>query len=271
MLTIGTGALRATILDPVKDRDRFGTRYCTGGYIFQVNDSGKGDLLSGPTFPESFNTFDGQGIPDAFNQAPLRDAKLVGPEALILGIGVCDLVENKVKDFCLWNVKKGAEAVDMATIHSFQGYEVELRRHVGIMGRTIRSRTTVLNRSKAMIPINWFPHPFFPQPKGEELCAFNLGLSMPENPGYVLGANGFINRRGAPPEKGAFQALFHDSRAPLSVLQRHDALGLIAATCDYVPDAFPIWGNGRTFSWEPYFQWNIFAGSEATWTVDYHF
>ena len=34
--------------------------------------------------------------------------------------------------------------------------------------------------------------------------------------------------------------------------QNHPSLGLLAAKCSYCPTFFPIWGNGRTFSWEPY-------------------
>ncbi|MEC7281971.1 MAG: hypothetical protein VXU50_07875, partial [Verrucomicrobiota bacterium] len=64
--TLQNEVLSVDVLDPVADRERFGTRYCTGGYIFQVTDANYGPLLSGPTYPDSFNTYDGQGIPDAF-------------------------------------------------------------------------------------------------------------------------------------------------------------------------------------------------------------
>lgn len=59
--------------------------------------------------------------------------------------------------------------------------------------------------------------------------------------------------------------------APLMVLQRHPALGLLAATVSYCPSYFPIWGNGRTFSWEPYLERTVPAGSEEEWSVDYEF
>ena len=71
MYSLKNESLEVSILDPLADQQRFGTRYCTGGYIFQVVDPKLGDLLSGPTYPDSFNVFDGQGIPDAFNLSPL--------------------------------------------------------------------------------------------------------------------------------------------------------------------------------------------------------
>src|ERR1700712_640061 len=105
MYTLKNANLEVSILDPVADQARFGTRYCTGGYIFQIVDAQHGDLLSGPTYPDSFNWFDGQGIPDAFNLSPLRAPDDTGTTALIIGIGLCDLVGNKVTEFCEWSIQ----------------------------------------------------------------------------------------------------------------------------------------------------------------------
>ena len=38
----------------------------------------------------------------------------------------------------------------------------------------------------------------------------------------------------------------------MMVLQPHPSLGMVAAKISFVPSYFPIWGNSRTFSWEPY-------------------
>ena len=123
MFTIGNDSLSVTLLDPVADRDRFGTRYCTGGYIFQIKDSTKGDLLSGPTFPDSFNVYDGQGIPDAFNQAPLRPRGKPGPEALVLGIGLCDLAQDRVLEFCHWDSSPKSVLVELLLARSCLSYQ----------------------------------------------------------------------------------------------------------------------------------------------------
>ena len=270
MITIGNDQLQVQILDPDQDKARFGTRYCTGGYIFQIIDSDKGELLSGPTFPDSFNTFDGQGIPDAFARGPIRDKKSTSPEALILGIGICNMETDRVVEFCTWEQLKTASVVEMRTQHQFQGHQVTLVRRVSVLGRTVRSFTSLSNEGAPLV-FSWFPHPFYPQPKGPELCAFNLGYSFPSNPGYRQAENGFLHRNGPAVTPGHFLALNHDSRAPLSVWQRHDLLGLVGARCDYVPTGFPIWGNARTFSWEPYLERSLFTGQNATWNIDYDF
>src|SRR4029078_5315433 len=119
MYTLTSDSLEVSILDPLADQQRFGTRYCTGGYIFQVSDRRLGALLSGPTYPDSFNWFDGQGIPDAFNLSPLRDPADASAEALIIGIGVCDLEQNKVVEFCSWKVQQQPSEISMATTQTF--------------------------------------------------------------------------------------------------------------------------------------------------------
>src|SRR5260370_40071349 len=89
MYSIANSSLSVSILDPIADQGRFGTRYCTGGYIFQIDDCQRGALMSGPTYPDRFEALHGQGIPDAFNLAPLG-SPAGGAQVLILGIGVCD-------------------------------------------------------------------------------------------------------------------------------------------------------------------------------------
>ena len=72
MYSIANASLSVSILDPVADQQRFGTRYCTGGYIFQVDDSQHGALMSGPTYPDRYDPFNGQGIRNAVEIADLR-------------------------------------------------------------------------------------------------------------------------------------------------------------------------------------------------------
>ena len=63
----------------------------------------------------------------------------------------------------------------------------------------------------------------------------------------------------------------HTAQSALVVLQRHPAVGLVGATCSYVPAFFPIWGNARTFSWEPYLERAIGVGQTLDWWIDYEF
>lgn len=270
MFTLASAELQVEVLDPAADQARFGVRYCTGGYIFQVSDAAHGPLMTGPTYPDSFNWFDGQGIPDSFNFQPLRDPA-GGPQALVLGIGVCDLAQRAIVELCRWEVDiKDDEAV-MRTTHAYGDFGLDLERTVRVAGRTVRSATLVRNTGRAMLPISWFPHPFYPQPAGPELIRLNIAARMPENPGYLLNESGWIARRTDPDRRGFYQALDHDAQTNLTLAQRHPALGLVAATCSYVPALFPIWGNSNTFSWEPYYERTLAPGQSADWWVDYDF
>ena len=39
MYTLSNEQLTVSILNPLADQSRFGVRYCTGGYIFQISDA----------------------------------------------------------------------------------------------------------------------------------------------------------------------------------------------------------------------------------------
>ena len=95
MLFLTNARLKVHVLDPVADRARLGTRYCTAGFMFQVEDLERGSvpLLSGPTYPDAYNLFDGQGIPDAFQPALGADR---GGTALGIGVGLIDAKANTV-------------------------------------------------------------------------------------------------------------------------------------------------------------------------------
>ncbi|HPY38900.1 MAG TPA: hypothetical protein PLM98_00165, partial [Thiolinea sp.] len=145
MYLLKNQSLQIEILDPLTDRDKFGVRYCTGGYIYQISDSQHGKLLSGPTYPESFNWFDGQGIPDAFNWAPLRSPQTDDSEVLIIGIGICDLIAKQVKCFSDWQIAESSNELSFTTEQSFDAYALQLTRTLSLNGRTLRSHTSITN------------------------------------------------------------------------------------------------------------------------------
>jgi hypothetical protein len=271
MFTLANDSLNVSILDPIADRSRFGVRYCTGGYIYQIDDANLGALLSGPTYPESFNWFDGQGIPDAFNLGPLREQTAMDSLALILGIGVCDLQAKEVQAFCAWDVAQQENRIAMRTMQTYGNFAVELERTVTLTHRTVRSFTRLWNRGRMPIPLRWFPHPFYPQTETDELVKFNLPLGPIADEGYRIGESGFIERQNWPWDKGYYLPLNHTPSTNLIVLQKHPKLGLAAATCSYIPTYFPIWGNPHTFSWEPFLERTVGGGQEASWWIDYEF
>jgi len=282
MLTLDNGQLAVELLDPSADRARFGVRYCTGGYIFQVHDPRVGPLMSGPTYPTSFNWFDGQGIPDAFNLGPLPSRTQAG-HAVVIGIGLCDLNTRTVLDFCDWSITREGHAIRFVTAQALEGRAFTLCRTVSLAGRTVRSTTELANTGRGEVSIRWFPHPFYPQPDSDELVWFNTPLHWVDGPGYRRLDNGFLARaagafsetmadpRAEPKSVGHYLPLDHDAHAPLVLLQRHPLLGLVGAATSYIPSFFPIWGNAITFSWEPFFERSVAPGQTATWSVQYVF
>lgn len=273
MYLLNNSNLQIEVLDPLADRDKFGVRYCTGGYIYQVSDFKHGRLLSGPTYPKSFNWFDGQGIPDAFNWTPLRAPHKNDSEVLVIGVGLCDLLAKQVTRFCDWQLEENPYKLRFTTEQSFESYAFQLIRTLSLNGRRLRSHTQITNLGTAFIPISWFPHPFFPQPQqSAELCQFNLPVQLKADQlGYELAASGFIQRKTQPEQQGFYLAVDHQAHQPLTILQRHDQLGLISAACSYVPSYLPIWGNQLSFSWEPFFQTIIAPQQSTSWWVDYQF
>lgn len=269
MLWLSNASLLLSVLDPIADQSRFGARYCTGGYIFQIADQREGDLLSGPTYPYSFNWFDGQGIPDSFRTHIVDPTDPTSPLELGIGIGTINKADGKVTEFCQWEVTESVDTLTFVTAQIFMGWSFRLTRILKLCGRSIVSETQLKNTGKETVPINWFPHPFFPHYITGEACKCNIGVRLPENPGYELLQNGFIKQKDLPWGRGFFQELDFDRGQALTVLQRHPKLGLIAASFSYAPSYFPIWGNKNTFSFEPYLQTDIASGVEVSWTVTY--
>lgn len=268
MYTISSGELRAEILDPAADSVRMGPRYCTGGYIFQIDDEA-GPLLSGPTYPDDFNWFDGQGIPDSFAQSPLRDPMKPDAEALIPGIGLCDTVERSVLEFCEWNVDAGPDQIGFRANQRWRDFEFTLERAVSVSGRLVRSYTRLSSACRAQIPVRWFPHPFYPLPGGADLCSLPGPVSVPEGTTYSVGPAGYL--RCSDPDAHQAVPVSCGTGEPLTVLQRHPRLGLVSARYGFAAGHIVVWGNGRTFSFEPYLERTVGAGGSLEWTAEYHF
>lgn len=265
--------LTVTLLDPVADADRFGPRYCTGGYVFQVEDARLGPLLTGPTYPDSFNWFDGQGLPDTFHQSPLRGEERSDTLALVLGIGVCDLATKRIVAPCPWAVTIEGTTATYSTAHEFDGWEVTLDRTVALHGRSVVSTTHLRNPGR-MLRVAWFPHPFYPQPAGPDLFRTNVPFTFAHSEGYTIEPNGWVGRRvlSTPDHPGYYQALeIPDGAGPATFVQRHDLLGTVSATTSYSPTMLPIWGNARTFSFEPFLDRTLAQGQELRWSMSYDF
>ena len=272
MFTLENDQLSIDILDPVADQERMGARYCTGGYIFQITDRDRGPLLTGPTYPDSFNVFDGQGIPDAFNHLSVEDTTGEAQQTLIIGVGQYSTSEKTIEAFCNWDIEQVSGAMFFQTAQTFHDISLRLERKLHLSGRTLLSTTRLKNEGSSKIPVRWYPHPFYPQPNSDELCRFNIDVQFPNNDGYEFAPSGFVARKDWPNwQEGHYQVLDHNAKTNLVVFQKHPIVGLVAATCSYVPGFFPIWGNSNTFSWEPYFEQEVGLAESAEWFIAYEF
>ena len=284
MYTLANPELSVTILDPIADVERLGSRYCTGGYIYQVTDAVQGELFSGPQYPAPYpDVFDGQGAPDMFHRALGAETAPVDGEVGCIGVGRVrrtspiepfDPRHNReVIEFVRWEIKRQTETITMQTEHAFRDWAYRLIRQVTLVGRSVHASTEIHSLGKAVLPVRWFAHPFFPLTTDQVMCRFSIPVSMPENPGYLLNAEGFICYKGEFDwQEGYYQPLdYAKTGQALTVVQRHPKVGQVTTVTDFLPTFLPIWGNDRTFSFEPYFEQPLKSGEKAKWSIVYRF
>lgn len=270
MLSLNNAYLNLAVLDPAANQSRFGARYCTGGYIFQIIDQRHGDLLSGPTYPYAFNWFDGQGFPDSFRTHLTDPHDQNNPLELGIGIGLVNKADSQVTEYCKWEVTEDRDSLRFVTNQTFLGWSFQLTRELRLQRRTLHSMTHIKSIGSDAVPVFWFPHPFFPHYESGECCKFNIQVNVPEGPGFELLPNGFIGQKSLPwDRRGHFLELGFEQGKNLEALQKHPKLGLVGVTFSYAPAYFPIWGNKNTFSFEPYYKRDVASGEEAEWTVTY--
>jgi hypothetical protein len=275
--------LTVSILDPINNVDLCGSRYCVGGYIWQITDARKGELLSGPEYPNPQpNLFDGQGAPDHFITPYGADAP-VGGEVRAIGVGRIRRTSEiepfsvrhnpEVIEFVQWAVTQDGNRLTMQTSDAINDWGYQLTREVTLNGRTVHSRTAIENQGQATLPIRWYAHPFFPPTPDRVYCRVTPPVSLPENPTYFLNEDNFICK--LPDHDNVpkwFLALDYAKEGDsMTFVQRHPLVGEVTAVTDFMPDWLPIWSNTRTFSFEPYFIRELAAGESAAWSIDYRF
>jgi hypothetical protein len=283
MYTLANTDLTVSVLDPLADAAREGSRYCTGGYIWQVTDAHQGELLTGPEYPQEPNTFDGQGMPDMFQRALGAEGVPVGGEVGCIGVGRVrctspiepfDVRHNReVIEFVHWDIDCAPDSLTMRTEHNFRDWAYRLARIVSLHGRAVHSRTEIHNTGQVPLPVRWFAHPFFPIPEDGVLCRFSIPVSLAENPGYFLNPEGFVTRKTEHNwKRGWYQPVEYQMiGSALTTVEKHPKTGQVTVVADYLPTFLPIWGNDRTFSFEPYFEKELAAGEGAAWSLEYRF
>ena len=264
------------ILDPVADQARLGTRFCWGGYVWQIHDSLHGPLLAGPEYPaEPEDVFNGQGIPEVLRYAVLLSGEPLtiedGKGGLVMGVGRVD-DQMEITRPCVWTTRTADSSITFTTGDAAHGWGYGLTRRLELDGRRLVSHTTVKNSGRRTLPVRWFAHTFFPLSDGTLVCQLQFPATMPENPGYTL-EDGFI--RFKKPlrsfEEDEFTMLEIGPDTSFDATLSHPTLEAIRITGDFALARLPIWANGNTFSIEPYIHRSLEPGEQTDWTLTYEF
>lgn len=282
MLRLANAELSVDLLDPAEPNESAlqGSRFCHGGYIWQVTDAHCGPLLAGPEWPKAQPLpFNGQGLPESFRHAEFgtsRSLTLRDGRGWIIGIGeVIPGPDGKpaVTTPCSWHITATPDVLEFCTAQSGDGYATQLTRHVALAGRTLVSSTHLTNTGERALPLHWFAHPFFALTDGLITCDLPAGYGIVENPGFTLDARNRLSfkRRFIGQLDNHFEPLQIPPRQPLHVRLSHPQLAEVTFAADFTPDFCPVWGNGNTWSIEPYLVTQLAPGATRTWTLRYEF
>lgn len=283
MYELTNNELTVQILDPYTDSKYLGSRYCVGGYVWQVIDPKHGKLLSGPQYPNPEpDTFHGQGAPDMFLKTLGGELSAVGEHVGVIGVG--NILRTTAEPFHVatnrnvvapieWKIERAASRLQMGGEHSHRNWSYSLSRDVSLTNRAVRITTALLNQGPAMLPLCAFAHPFFPPTRANRQCKLSLPVMPFENPGLVLDSEGWISRK---PDhdwvNGAYQILDYEATGDgMTITQKHDAVGQVVTVLDFLPNRVAIWGNDRTSSFEPFIERDMAPATTVEWSVEYRF
>lgn len=280
MIELRAAGLTLSVLDPTSDSARLGSRYCSGGYVWQVTDEARGPLCAGPCFPDPDPPpFDGQGLPEVFELALGQDRALLGDEVYVIGVGRVrrdspnrpfHVRDNPcVTERATWDIAATERELVARSTARFEGFAFELTRRLVLGGRTLESRSELVNHGEREIPVRWFAHPFFPWPAGD-LCRLSLEHALGDALPLVENARGFLERRaGSDWQAGHYLVPRVALGGELEVEQRHPTFGTLQIACRFPLGGLALWGNARTFSFEPFFQTIVAINSRALWSMQY--
>lgn len=283
MFTIKNQNLQVLLLDPVLDRQRLGSRYCTGGYIWQITDLLSGDLLSGPLFPDSNPTqFDGQGAPEVFETALGQNTASINEEVLVIGVGKVvrsspvhpfHVRDNPiVSEFCAWDIVHNESSISMHTVQHYKSTSLKLTRTVFLKDKTVTSKSSITNIGKDLIPLCWFAHPFFPLNRDLICCKFSRPVVVPDNPGFFINENGYLAmQRNYLWNKGLYCPLQLVGAGNLLIKQSHPLLSEFEIELLFPVSRMPVWANANTFSFEPYLDTTLAPGFQKEWDIEFRF
>lgn len=277
--------LTVEVIDPINDQHLLGSRYCTGGYIWQVTHRTLGALLSGPFYPQTIPpTFDGQGLPEVFESvAPDADLKEVGSSILVPGVGLVkknSLVvpfharnNPEVVSFCTWETSISPNSITMNTSQHSDQFQCSITREITLVDLEITSKTSFIFSGTPTYNLSWFAHPFFPLNADFRCCRLSVPAGQLSNEAFFLDeSDGVLKIQPSfDYSKSSFTLLDIPSDSTISIDQFHPSIGRVTVSTDFPVSKMPVWTNKNTFSFEPYFQPCIEENQQKTWMIRYHF
>jgi len=278
VLHLANDQLRIECLDPKTDAHLLGPRFCWGGFIWQVQDASVGPLLAGPEWPKSDpRSVNGQGLPESFRHRTRSGEPHTwsGSRGVALGVGELALGtagEVKIVQPCEWTITQSAAQISFHTRQEVAEFHYELVRTVELTGRSLRSRSHLINHATEPLKLEWFAHPFFALSDGLIKAELPEGTILPENPGFVVDGRQFSQKR---PFKDQFDGhldfLQLPPATPLAVRLSHPRLTHVDFATSFVPSECIVWGNSNTFSVEPYRTLALEPGAAQEWDLRYDF
>ncbi len=283
MLYLQNSDLKISILDPGSsvDIERFGPRFCTGVYVYQVEKKGIGPVLSGPCYPDAIPPVsDGQGLPEVFQPTFLDDSIRDGDPTLIIGVGKVaynhdiHIMREKesVVNFCDWDVEATDRSILMVTSQQFGQLSFHLIRNALLENGNLIINTTIQNSSDKSFLFRWFAHPFFQLTNQNIECTLDFRGDMTPNAGFSLSADRMIRMKADCDWKtGHYQMLENTTdeifEAKISSMQNPT----ISMKGNFPLSKVALWANDRTFSIEPFYEKQVMPLEEISWQISYTF
>ncbi|MDD7986777.1 hypothetical protein PQO01_17645 [Lentisphaera marina] len=283
MITLANQNFTVEILDPSSDHELLGARYCRGGQIFQVKDREGRDLFSGPTYPEAYNAFDSQGLPDAFNSYPNFSNAQLGDEIFVIGVGrvkynkaietffACD--NREVAKAVQWKVTQEGQKLTFKCDDSYQGFAYHLEKILELKENSIEQKFNLLNTGEHELPVSWFAHPFFFH--RDDLVFGDLPVEQNSNPLYFRNERNEITIRIPQNFDEVRDQTFVMGQAiqneeNLHVPVKHKLLDDFSIDCHFSVAQFPLWYNEKTISPEPFLIQDLAVSEKLNWAINYN-
>ncbi|WDE97900.1 hypothetical protein PQO03_18910 [Lentisphaera profundi] len=283
MFQLKNNKFTVEILDPKQDQDLLGARYCRGGQIFQVKNSEGRDLFSGPVYPEDYNPFDSQGLPDAFNSYPNLEGAELGDDIFVIGVGLVkysDPIVNffacenrEVKKALEWKITQNDNQIIFTCTDSYDAWSYELVKTVELKEGKLEQRFSLKNCGDKILPVSWFAHPFFFH--REDGLIGKLPVKLEANDNYTLNKKNElltqIPQDFDPVKHNTFaMGKANQKSTSLNLPIQHKVLDDFSIDCHFKVAQLPLWYNEKTISPEPFLIQDLGLAEQLDWGITYN-